>query len=141
VKNRHAVALGRLGGLRGGARGGRARALALSPAERRESAQAAAEARWGRLPELLRDLFWGYRFEELRLPDDHDLIMLQVLTYGSAHQKTWLVRRFGDDGIRRWIVANRGRGLTIAQMSGWVSERTARKWQAGNSYAQLWQHR
>ena len=41
-RNPHAAALGRLGGLRGGA----ARAAALSPKRRREIARAAALARW-----------------------------------------------------------------------------------------------
>jgi hypothetical protein len=42
VPNEHAVALGRLGGLKGG----RARATALTPSRRREIACAAAIARW-----------------------------------------------------------------------------------------------
>ena len=41
-KNPAAVALGRLGGLKGG----RARAAQLSPAKRKEIAQRAASARW-----------------------------------------------------------------------------------------------
>jgi hypothetical protein len=42
-KDPAAVALGRRGGLKGG----HARAKALTPEQRRESAQKAAEARWG----------------------------------------------------------------------------------------------
>ncbi len=42
--NEHAVALGRLGGLRGGP----ARAAALTPRRRREIARATAMARWSR---------------------------------------------------------------------------------------------
>lgn len=41
-KNPHAVALGRLGGLRGG----KARASKLTPEQRKEIARKAAEARW-----------------------------------------------------------------------------------------------
>jgi hypothetical protein len=41
-KNPHAVALGKLGGAKGGA----ARAKALTPAKRRAIAKAAAKARW-----------------------------------------------------------------------------------------------
>jgi hypothetical protein len=41
-KNRHAVALGRLGGKKGG----KVRASRLSPEARRESAKKAARARW-----------------------------------------------------------------------------------------------
>jgi len=44
TKNPHAVALGRLGGLVGGA----ARAAALSPKKRSEIAARAAKARWGK---------------------------------------------------------------------------------------------
>ena len=43
-KNPAAVALGKLGG----AKGGKARAEALSPAKRTEIAKRAAKARWGR---------------------------------------------------------------------------------------------
>jgi hypothetical protein len=43
-KNPHAVALGKLGG----AKGGKARAEALSPAKRKAIAKAAARTRWGR---------------------------------------------------------------------------------------------
>lgn len=42
-KNPHAVALGRLGGLKGGA----ARAKALEPKKRSEIAKKAAQTRWG----------------------------------------------------------------------------------------------
>lgn len=41
-KNPHAVALGRLGGIKGG----RARAQRLTAAQRSEAAKKAAEARW-----------------------------------------------------------------------------------------------
>jgi hypothetical protein len=43
-KNPHAVALGKLGG----AKGGKARAKALTSAERKAIASKAAKARWGR---------------------------------------------------------------------------------------------
>ena len=45
-KNPHAVALGRLGGKKGGA----ARAKKLTPEQRREIARRAAAARWARRP-------------------------------------------------------------------------------------------
>ena len=44
TKNPHAVALGRLGGLKGGA----ARAAALSPTKRSQIAAKAAAKRWGK---------------------------------------------------------------------------------------------
>ena len=45
-KNPHAVALGKLGGLKGGA----ARAAALSPRKRSQIAAKAAKARWNKKP-------------------------------------------------------------------------------------------
>ena len=51
VKNPNAVALGRLGGLKGGP----ARAQALTPAERRKSAQRAATASWSLSARVRRD--------------------------------------------------------------------------------------
>jgi hypothetical protein len=141
MKNPHAVALGRLGGLKGGPLGGRARAAALSSRRRAAIAREAAAARWGQLPQPLRVLFPGYRFEDVRLPRDLDLVMLHVLSQGGEDHKRWLVRRFGDQAIRRWILKNRGRGLTGRQMAPWVAERTARAWQSLNPYAQLWENR
>ena len=44
ARNPHAVALGKLGGRKGG----RARADKLTPEQRRESARRAAAARWGK---------------------------------------------------------------------------------------------
>jgi hypothetical protein len=89
----------------------------------------------------LRPLFPGYKLEGLKLPDDVDLVMLHVLTRGGQTHRRWLVRRFGDQGIRRWIIRHQGRGLTVKQMSPWVSEPTARRWQQKNAYALLWENR
>jgi len=141
MKNPHVVALGRLGGRKGGAAGGRVRAEALSAGRRVEIARGAALSRWGRLPERLRPLFPGYGLEQLRLPDHLDLVMLHVLTRGGEEDRRWLVRRFGDKGIRRWILERHGRGLTVRQMSPWVSERTARRWQDDDPYALIWENR
>jgi hypothetical protein len=47
MKNKAAVALGRLGGKKGG----KARAEALSPERRREIAKKAIEARWAKVKE------------------------------------------------------------------------------------------
>jgi hypothetical protein len=69
------------------------------------------------LPESLRSLFPGYALEKIRLPEQRDLVMLHVLTRGGLEHRRWLVQRFGDGGIRRWIVSRKGRGLTVEQMS------------------------
>ena len=140
MKNPHAVALGRLGGLRGGPIGGRARAAALTPVRRRQIARSGARARWG-LPSSFASLFPGYAFAQIVLPEQTDLVMLHVLTRGGLEHRRWLVRRFGDARIRTWIINRKGRGLTIAQVLPWVPARTARAWQAVDPYAELWENR
>ena len=138
MKNAHAVALGRLGGRKGGV----ARSARMLPNRRREIGKLAAAARWnGRLPELLRPLFWSYRFDDLRLPGERDLVMLHVLTYGNTRQKKWLKQRFGNEEICRWIASREGRGLTTAQMSPWIPASRVRSWQAQNSGDQIWENR
>jgi hypothetical protein len=138
VKNPHAVALGRLGG----AKGGRARSVALTPERRRAIARAAAAARWtGALPELLRSAFWNYRFDELNVADHRDLITLQVLASGNAEQKGWLRRRLGDEEIARWIRARRARGLTLAQVADWIPAATVRRWHRADPNAATWEAR
>jgi hypothetical protein len=142
VKNPHAVALGRLGGLKGGPTGGRARAASLTPERRAEISRRAAAARWeGQLPDLLRPLFWQYRFEDIRLPDATNEVMMQVISIGRPEHVAWLRRRFGDAGIRRWIRARKGRGLTRSQMARWVSGATAAQWQQQDPNALLWEQR
>lgn len=142
MKNVHAVALGRLGGKKGGPQGGRARAVALSSERRREIACLAASARWsGRLPESLRSLFWDYPFAELRLPDHLNEVIFKILCHGDAAQLLWLQRRIGDEAIRRWIINRKGRGLTSAQMSPWVAPITIRRWFSADPIANLWERR
>jgi hypothetical protein len=138
VKNRNAVALGRLGGRKGGP----ARARALSEPRRRAIGRRGAAARWqGKLPELLRSLFWQNSLEDINFSEHLDHVMLHVLAYGNAPQINWLRRRLGDEGIRRWIVARKGRGLTRNQMARWVSRSTATRWQAADAYARMWEDR
>lgn len=121
---------GHAGGLAGGPKGGAARARNLTPERRKLIAREAAEARWSaRLPELVRWLFWEHDFQTLNLAADEHLVLLKILSYGGAKERAWLRRRLGDDRIRAWIRENQGKGLTIAQMTPWVSEPTARRWQ------------
>jgi hypothetical protein len=138
VKNRNAVALGRLGGLKGGP----ARARALNQSRRRAIGRSGAAARWqGTLPELLRPLFWQNRLEDISLSKHIDHVMLQVLAYGNGRQVNWLRKRLGDDGIRKWILDRKGKGLTRNQMLPWIPWGTTTRWQASDSYARMWEER
>jgi hypothetical protein len=79
--------------------------------------------------------------ENIKLPEHRDLVMLHVLGRGGLEHRGWLVRRFGDGGIRRWIVARKGKGLSLNQMMPWVPRRTGRAWQATDPHALLWENR
>lgn len=138
VKNPHAVALGRIGG----AKGGRERALRLSSERRREIARAASAARWAnRLPDLLRPAFWNYNFDELRVDEHRDLIFQQVLSNGTADQLAWLRRRYGDPAIETWIRARKARGLTADQVATWIPRATTRRWHRADPNSSLWETR
>lgn len=138
MKNPHAVALGRLGG----AKGGLARARNLTPEGRRAIARAAADARWsGRLPELLRSAFWQYKFEELDLDEHRNLVMLHVLTGGNAEHIAWLRRRLGDNAVEAWIRQRKARGLTVPQVSAWIPVATVIKWHRADPNSTTWEAR
>jgi hypothetical protein len=138
MKNPHAVALGRLGG----AKGGLARSRNLTPERRREIARAASTARWsGRLPELLRSAFWQYKLEELHIDEHRGLVMLHLLTAGSREQLAWLRRRVGDDAIEAWIRDRKARGFPVDQASPWVPATTVRRWHRADPNSATWEAR
>ncbi len=72
-----------------------------------------------RLPESLRAFFWDYRFDQLSWKTDHELIIRRLLMNGSWDAITWLRRQTGDDGLRKWLTAHRGRGLSPRQLRFW----------------------
>ncbi len=86
-----------------------------------------------RLPQSLRDYFWDYSFNELSWESDRELITRRLLSEGSWEAVTWLRKRIGDDRLRRWLIAHRGRGLSPRQLSFWslvlgLPERQAAAW-------------
>jgi predicted transcriptional regulator len=72
-----------------------------------------------RLPSWLSGYFWDYSFGELSWEADRDLITRRLLTEGSWEAVTWLRKRLGNDGLRQWLIAHRGRGLSPRQLSFW----------------------
>lgn len=72
-----------------------------------------------RLPERLRPFFWDYRFSQLSLGKDRDLIIRRLLSNGSWEAVSWLRRRVGDPEIRAWLISHRGRGLSPRQLRFW----------------------
>jgi DNA-binding transcriptional ArsR family regulator len=73
----------------------------------------------GRLPSWLSIFFWDYPFRVLSWKSDRDLIIRRLLTEGSWKAVTWLRKQLGDDGLRDWLIAHRGRGLSPRQLSFW----------------------
>ena len=73
----------------------------------------------GRMPSWLSNYFWDYSFGKLSWETDRDLITRRLLTEGSWEAITWLRKHLGDDGLRDWLIAHRGRGLSPRQLSFW----------------------
>jgi hypothetical protein len=139
VKNAHAVALGRLGG----AKGGKARAQALSPARRREIASAAGRARaqglsaarrrqiaseavrirWSRrvppasaadAPIEVRRLLKTYDPGELlwSVADDRYAVVREILVRGDKRAKRWLDRALSRKEVRELVRSYGGAGCS-----------------------------
>jgi len=71
------------------------------------------------LPESLRGLFWEYDFDDLSWSEDRDLVFSRVLSAGPWEAVRWLRRRAGDEALREWLRARRGRGLDRRQLRFW----------------------
>jgi len=71
------------------------------------------------LPEFVRELLWDYANQRLTWHSARDLIIRRVLSEGSWPAVSWLRRRLGDTGIRRWIVEHDGRPLDPQQLCFW----------------------
>jgi hypothetical protein len=137
MKNLHAVALGRLGG----SKGGRARAAVLSPRRRQEIARAAAHARsrsltraeraaiarraalarWAspistalEAPAEVRRLLKSYELSDLRWSDTRDryTIVREVLVRGGDTARKWLRRSLKEDAVRDLVRRFRGAGCS-----------------------------
>jgi hypothetical protein len=130
-------------GRRGGLKGGRARAQALSPARRAQIARQAIQSRWDeRLPRALWDLFWEFKPKELRVAKAKSAIFLKVLTRGREVHKAWLAERFGHEYVRGWIIRRQGRGINTATMREWgVTEGQIRQIRRANPALDLWDRR
>lgn len=40
-------------------------------------------------------MFWSYRFADLDRDDDAQLIIKQLLSYGTLHHWRWMIREYG----------------------------------------------
>jgi len=71
------------------------------------------------LPRKLRPYFWDYSFAHLSITKDRDLIIRRLLSSGSWDAVCWMRRRIGDQELREWLIAHKGRGLTPRQLRFW----------------------
>jgi len=93
------------------------------------------------VPELLRSAFWQYKLEDLHIDEHRSLIMLHVLTSGTAEQLGWLRRRLGDEAIEAWIRERKARGLTVDQVATWIPPATVREWHQADPNSSVWEAR
>ena len=139
TKNPHAVALGRLGGPKGGLarakalspqrrseiakRAGAARARALSAPERRDVARRAAAARWfqrsriataAEAPVAVQRLLKDYDPSELRWAklDHRYLIVREILMRGDARAVKWLRTLLSPREVRELVQRYAGAGCS-----------------------------
>ncbi|SRR6266540_559841 len=149
MKNPHAVALGRLGGAKGGAAraralsatrrreiariAGTARAAALSASERRALAQRAADARWARsrtittgsdAPIEVRRLLKSYDAAALRWsePNDRYAIVRAILLRGDERSRRWLHGVLRRDQLRELARQYAGAGSSEPERARLRSE-------------------
>ena len=71
------------------------------------------------LPKKLRPFFWDYPFARLSITKDRDLIIRRLLSSGSWDAVCWMRRQIGDQTLREWLIAHKGRGLTPRQLRFW----------------------
>ena len=136
MKNPHAVELGKLGGSKGGKaraealsprerrdiaiNAGHLRAASLSPARRSAIARRAAIARWSKdltgmdTPAPVRSLLKTYNPADLRWinPDDRYAIVCEILIRGNSEARQWLDQMLDLDQVRQLVKEYRGTGCT-----------------------------
>ena len=101
--------------------------------------------RGGELPESIQQLFWDQDPRALRWGRDRQAIIGRVLSAGSWDSVSWVRRRAGDEALRDWIEASRGRGLSPRQLRYWqlilgIPARRVNAWLRDDA-RQVWDHR
>jgi len=85
----------------------------------RKSAKGKSHKRKFSLPKSLSPFFPEYRFPDLRLGADKDLIICRTLEYGSQRELRWLFDAYGEMQIKE-VVQRRGyRSLSLRSFLYW----------------------
>lgn len=66
-------------------------------------------------PKFLQSSLWSYNLNSLDLEKDKELIITQVLNYGTWPEVKWLLRRYSDQEIKE-VVKNPRRGMWLRKV-------------------------
>jgi len=91
------------------------------------------DKRRGHLPPKFRPFFWDYDFRRLTWQEDRDVIVMRLLSHGDWEALQWLHARLKREGLREWILARKGAGLSARQLRFWelildLPHREVNKW-------------
>ena len=63
-----------------------------------------------KIPKFVAPCLWSYNINHMDLQEDKQLIIMQVLNYGTWRNIKWLYSVYTEDDIKK-VVTNPGRGL------------------------------
>ena len=98
-----------------------------------------------RLRHSLKILFGEYEFRHLRWKEDQELIISRILSSGNWGEVCWLRSKLKDEGLKTWIIAHRGNGLSVPKLRFWelilnLSHRQVNLWLKNKGFSE-WEHR
>jgi hypothetical protein len=64
--------------------------------------------------------FWDCDVSSLDWEKHRNFVIRRLLQYGDLPALRWLRAHLGDEGLRDWIIARDGRGLTPRQVRYWA---------------------
>jgi len=57
------------------------------------------------LPKAIKSILWSYDLRDVSLERDKEIIITQVLNYGTREDIKWLLKTYGEEEIKK-VVAN-----------------------------------
>jgi hypothetical protein len=71
------------------------------------------------LPDCVRSLLWDTDPAAVGWESSREFLIGRILAHGDWDALRWLRRTAGDDALREWILARRGRALSPQQLRFW----------------------
>lgn len=56
-----------------------------------------------RLPQSISSILWSYDITSLDIEQDKEIIITQVLNYGTLKEVKWLLKIYGEDEIKKLV--------------------------------------